>query len=433
MSAELQAWRAAGPHREASASPAVAPREPSAGPAAAAIPSDVTSPQATRRGVPVRAARHTPVRWAIGAVAAGLAFVAVPHWASDYWLSAILIPFLVLSLGGLGLNLLTGYAGQLSVGSAAFMAVGAFATYNFALRIPGLPLPAAIALGGGVAALLGALFGLPALRIRGFYLIVSTLAAQFLIQWVLVRFSWLSNDSASGVITAPPLVVAGVHLDHPAGRYLLTLSIVAPLTLLARNLVHSATGRRWQAVRDHETAAALMGVPVGATKVLAFAISSFYLGVAGALWAFAYLGTVEPHGFDLTRSFEVLFIAILGGLGSLSGAFLGAAVIGLLPIALSHASAAWLGGAIDPGQLQNLQKILFGALIIAFLIKEPRGLAHALTAAVQRLRGRGGVRGLQAGIRPDTRPVTRTVTPSGTPPHERPDALCPAGGPSCPG
>lgn len=432
MSAELQAWRSAGVGRETAPPPAGAPNaawtaaRSASNTTASSAPAHATRQPDRQTG---RQAGQKALRWAAATVAAALAFVAVPQWASDYWLSAILIPFLVLSLAGLGLNLLTGYAGQLSVGSAAFMAVGAFATYNFALRVPGLPLLGAIALGGGVAALLGALFGLPALRIRGFYLIVSTLAAQFLIQWVLVKFSWLSNDSASGVITAPPLVVAGVHLDHPAGRYLLTLSIVAVLTLLARNLVHSATGRRWQAVRDHETAAALMGVPVGATKVLAFAISSFYLGVAGALWAFAYLGTVEPHGFDLTRSFEVLFIAILGGLGSLSGAFLGAAVIGLLPIGLSLACDAGLGGAIDPGQLQNLQKILFGALIIAFLIKEPRGLAHALAALLQRLRGPGPGAG--------TRPAAWPGTPLGARPHEPPDvppdASRPAAGPACPG
>lgn len=383
MSAELQAWRTAPLRRDP------VPGEPTRHAAAAAAGMGAGAAPAARVAVgraPAPAGRTRALGLALGASAAAVAFVAVPLLASDYWLSAILIPYLVLSLAGLGLNLLTGYAGQLSVGSAAFMAVGAFATYNLALRVPGLPLLASIALGGGIAALLGALFGLPALRIRGFYLIVSTLAAQFLIQWALVKFSWFSNDSASGVITAPPLRVAGWSLDHPAGRYLLTLSIVAVLTLLAWNLVHSATGRRWQAVRDHETAATLMGVPVGRTKVLAFAVSSFYLGVAGALWAFAYLGTVEPHGFDLTRSFEVLFIAILGGLGSVWGSFLGAAVIGLLPIALSHASAAWLGGAIDPGQLQNLQKILFGALIIGFLIKEPRGLAHALAALAQRLR-----------------------------------------------
>src|SRR5690606_30964376 len=168
---------------------------------------------------------------------------------NDYWFSAILIPFLVLSLAGLGLNLLTGYAGQLSLGSAAFMAVGAFAAYNFELRIAGLPLLASLLLGGLVAALVAIVFGLPSLRIKGFYLLVSTLAAQFFVQWALTRFSWFSNDSASGVISAPPLLVAGYDFSSPAGRYLLTLTVVSALFWLAANLVRSELGRNWMAVR----------------------------------------------------------------------------------------------------------------------------------------------------------------------------------------
>src|SRR3954466_10155431 len=135
------------------------------------------------------------------------AFVVVPWVGNDYWFSAVLIPFLVLSLAGLGLNLLTGYAGQLSLGSAAFMAVGAFAAYNFQLRIAGMPLVVSFALGGLTAALVGILFGLPSLRIKGFYLIVSTLSAQFFVEWALTRLSWFSNDNPSGVITAPRLLV----------------------------------------------------------------------------------------------------------------------------------------------------------------------------------------------------------------------------------
>ncbi|MCW7540162.1 branched-chain amino acid ABC transporter permease [Aquabacterium sp. A7-Y] len=310
----------------------------------------------------------------------------VPFVANDYWFSAVLLPFLVFSLAGLGLNLLTGYAGQLSVGSAAFMAIGAFATYNFALRLPGLPLPLCFALGGGVAALFGLLVGLPSLRIKGFYLIVSSLAAQFFVQWVLVRFGWFSDYNASGVISAPRLVVAGLDFSTPAGRYLFTLCIVAVLTVLAHNLVHSATGRHWMAVRDTDTAAAVIGIPTAAAKLLAFGISSFYLGIAGALWAFAYIGTVEPHGFDLTRSFQVLFIVIIGGLGSIAGSFLGAAFIVLFPVLLSVAASRWLDGVIAPGNLENAQKIVFGALIIVFLIKEPEGLARLLRRRWQRCR-----------------------------------------------
>ena len=305
-----------------------------------------------------------------------LAFVGVPYLGNDYWFSAILIPFLVLSLAGLGLNLLTGYAGQLSLGSAAFMAVGAFATYNVELRVPGSPLLLSMALGGGVAALVALLFGLPSLRIKGFYLLVSTLAAQFFVTWALTRFSWFSNNSASGVISAPRLEMLGVDLNSPVGRYLLTLGVVVALFWLGKNLVRSELGRNWMAVRDMDTAAAVMGIALFKAKLLAFAISGFFLGVAGALWAFTYLGTVEPHGFDLNRSFQILFIIIIGGLGSILGNFLGAAFIVLFPVLLSNLVALLPAGLIDAGQIENLQKMAFGALIIVFLIKEPEGLAR---------------------------------------------------------
>lgn len=314
------------------------------------------------------------------------AFVVVPWLGNDYWFSAILIPFLVLSLAGLGLNLLTGYAGQLSLGSAAFMAVGAFATYNLEIRVSGLPLLVSIALGGLTAALVAVLFGLPSLRIKGFYLLVSTLAAQFFVTWALTRFSWFSNNSASGVISAPRLEVFGVNLDAPAGRYLLTLSVVVALFWLGKNLVRSELGRNWMAVRDMDTAAAIIGIPLAKTKLLAFAISGFFLGVAGALWAFAYLGTVEPHGFDLNRSFQILFIIIIGGLGSLLGNFLGAAFIVLFPVLLSNLVSLLPGGLVDAGQVENLQKMIFGALIILFLIKEPEGLARLWQRFRQRAR-----------------------------------------------
>jgi branched-chain amino acid transport system permease protein len=330
----------------------------------------------------------TMVPWARWSLVALLlvAFGVVPWVGNDYWFSAILVPLLVFSLAALGLNILTGYTGQLSVGSAAFMAIGAFASYNFALRVPELPLLASIALGGLISAGAGVVFGLPSLRIKGFYLIASTLTAQFFVQWIFVKVSWFSNDSASGVISAPKLQIAGVSFDSPAGRYVLTLSIVLVLTWLAHNLVKSQTGRQWVAVRDMDTAAEAMGISILHTKLQAFAISSFYLGVAGTLWAFAYLGTVEPHGFDLNRSFQILFIAIIGGLGSIAGNFLGAAFIVLFPVLLSQVAGGALAGIVDEGNLENLQKIIFGALIIFFLIKEPEGLARLLRSLHERCR-----------------------------------------------
>lgn len=310
----------------------------------------------------------------------------VPWLANDYWFSAVLIPLLVFALAGMGLNLLTGYAGQLSLGSAAFMAVGAFATYNLELRVPGLPLLLSLVGAGLIAALVGVLFGLPSARIKGFYLIVSTLAAQFLVEWIFTKFAWFSNDSSSGVITAPPLQILGHDFSDPRGRYLLTLGIVVTLTLLANNIVASAIGRNWMAVRDRETAAAVGGIPVLRAKLLAFGISSFYLGIAGALWAFTYLGTVEPHGFDLHRSFQILFIVIIGGLGSIAGNYLGAAFVVLLPIALSHLAGSLLAGMVKPGQIENYQNIVFGALIIFFLVREPEGLARLFQTLRDRAR-----------------------------------------------
>ncbi|WP_336939208.1 branched-chain amino acid ABC transporter permease [Acinetobacter modestus] len=315
-----------------------------------------------------------------------IAFIFIPLIGSDYLFNAILIPYLVLALAGLGLNILTGYTGQLSLGSAAFMAVGAFATYNLELRVPYLPLLVSIFLGGLIAALFGILVGLPSLRIKGFYLIVSTLAAQFFIPWLFTQYSWFTNHNASGVITAPKMDILGYSINTPVGHYLLIFTIVVLLTILARNLVNSQYGRNFRAVRDMETAAVTLGIPVARTKLLAFAVSSFYLGIAGALWAFAYLGTIEADGLDLNRSFQILFIIIIGGLGSLAGSFYGAAFIVLLPILLSVLGQVLFGQAIDQALLQNLQKIIFGALIIYFLIKEPEGISRFLRNVYLRLR-----------------------------------------------
>ena len=318
-------------------------------------------------------------------VIAAALLVALARVGSDYWLGAILVPFLILSLAGLGLNLATGYAGQLSLGSAAFMSVGAYTAYNFAVRVPALPFALDLMLGALVAAAVGVVFGLPSLRIRGFYLIVSTLAAQFFVEWVFTRVAWFSNNDASGVLSAPVVTIFGHRVDTPGARYLLVLAVVAATFAVTTRLVGSELGRRWMAIRDRETAARAMGFPVGSDKLLAFAVSSGVLGIAGALWAFAYLGTVEPHGFDLNLSFEVLFVVIIGGMGSVRGSFFGAAFIVLLPILLSHA-AGWLAHiGIEAGQLQNLQKILYGVLIIVFLIKEPDGLARLAQNARRRL------------------------------------------------
>ena len=336
--------------------------------------------------------------WLFPAIAILVAFVAPALLNSDYLFEAILLPFLALSLAGVGLNVLMGYTGQLSLGSAAFLAIGAYAAFNLNLRVAWLPLPVTIVAAGILAALVGLVFGLPSLRLRGFYLAVSTLAAQFFVQWALTKFPWFSNDSNSGVIDAPNLKVAGISFVSPLGRYYFTLTIVVLLTALSARIVTVKTGRDFMAVRDNETAAKIIGVPVLKSKLVAFAYSSFVIGVAGVLWAFAYLRTVEPDGFNLDRSFQILFIVIIGGLSTIRGAFFGAAIIVVLPLLLARASSALVGGALDSGSLDMIQRIVIGVLIIGFLIAEPDGLAALSQRAANGLAGR---------VRPQASPATR--------------------------
>ncbi|MEC5215350.1 branched-chain amino acid transport system permease protein [Actimicrobium sp. GrIS 1.19] len=323
------------------------------------------------------------------ALVLAIAFIAIPLLGSEYWFSAILIPFLVLALAALGLNILTGYAGQLSLGSAAFMAVGAYAAYNFQLRIEGISILLSFVLAGLCAAGVGVLFGLPSLRIKGFYLAVATLAAQFFVVWVLTKFAWFSNNSSSGVISAQKLELFGYAINSPMKKYLFVLAIVSVMALLAKNLVRSGTGRAWMAVRDMDVAAEVIGIPLMRTKLLAFAVSSFYCGVAGALYAFCYLGSVEPDGFSLDLSFRILFMIIIGGVGSILGAFLGSAFILLLPILLDNflpPLAALLHLPFTNEAVSHIQLMVFGGLIIFFLIVEPHGLARLWQIAKEKLR-----------------------------------------------
>jgi branched-chain amino acid transport system permease protein len=323
-------------------------------------------------------------RYGIAAVML-VAFFVVPLIANDYWFSAILIPFLILALAAVGLNILTGYTGQLSLGTAGFMAVGAFAAFNLILRVPGMPFLLAFFLAGVIAALVGIVFGLPSLRIKGFYLAVATLAAQFFIEWVLTKFGWFSNYNPSGVITAQTMEIFGIPLTTPRSKYVLTLIIVALLALAAKNMARTQTGRLWMAVRDMDYAAQVIGIDLVKTKLLAFAVSSFYCGVAGALWAYAYLGSVEPQAFTLERSFQILFMIIIGGVGTVLGAFLGAAFIVLLPILLNVGAHTFFPG-VSTDLLSNLELIIFGGLIVFFLAVEPHGLARLWQIGKEKLR-----------------------------------------------
>ena len=322
------------------------------------------------------------------------AFLGVPLLAalgliSNYTFTAILTPFLIFSLAALGLNILTGYAGQLSLGTAAFMAVGAFASYNFMLRIEGMPILIAFILGGLCAAAVGIVFGLPSLRIRGFYLAAATLATQFFIVWCLTKVGWFTNYSSSGVISAQKIVILGYTFQSSMSKYLFVLAVVSVMALLAKNMVRSNIGRSWMAIRDMDMAAEVIGFRPIRTKLMAFAVSSFYCGVAGALFAYAYLGTVEPDGFNLDLSFRILFMVIIGGAGSILGSFLGAAFIVLLPIYLNvflNFTEAATGIELPSGLSSSVELMVFGSLIIFFLIVEPHGLARLWQIGKEKLR-----------------------------------------------
>lgn len=314
-----------------------------------------------------------------------LAFFQIGMFGHDYIFKAILIPFLILSLAAIGLNILTGYCGQISLGAGAFMAIGAYATYNFAVRIPELPLVVSILLGGLMAALVGILFGIPSLRIKGLYLAVATLAAQFFFDWLFLRVEWFTNYTPSGSVNAPHLNFFGWTLETPVDRYLMALIFVSVFALIAKNLVRGNIGRQWMAIRDMDIAAELMGIRPLYAKLSAFAVSSFIIGVAGALWAFVHLGSWEPLAFNIDRSFQLLFMIIIGGLGSILGCFLGAAFILILPIVLDQLPPA-LGIPISVETVSHLVFIITGALICFLLIVEPHGFARLWSIAKEKLR-----------------------------------------------
>lgn len=322
--------------------------------------------------------RRTLPRLRVGRIILpAVAFILLPLVGTEYLFDAVLTPFLALSLAALGLNVLAGYTGQISLGSAAFMAVGAYAALNLIGRLD-LPLPLVLLLAGGISALLGLIFGLPSLRLSSFYLAISTLATQFFVQWALNNFSWFSMNSASGVVSVAPLHLGTWIIDSPERRYLFTLTVVSLLTWLVWRLVTGSAGRNFIAVRDNPLAAATIGVPVLRTRMIAFGFSSFIIGIAGVLWSFTYLRNVEPAGFNLDRSFQLLFIIIIGGLGTVRGAFLGAALLTLFPLLLSRLGGGLFGQQVDSGVLELVQNIIVGVLLIGFLIAEPKGLA-ALT------------------------------------------------------
>ena len=314
-----------------------------------------------------------------------VAFAVVPMFASEYLFRAILIPFLILTLAAIGLNLLVGYCGQISLGTGAFMMVGAYSAFNIAVRIPELNILIVFILAGLITTLVGMVFGIPSLRIKGLYLAVATLAAQFFMDWLFSRVKWLTNDSSSGSVSAPVVEMFGFRLDSPIDKYWFVLCIVVLFALMAKNLVRSNIGRSWMATRDMDVAAEIIGIRPVYAKLSAFAASSFFVGIAGALWAFVHLGSWEPLAFDINRSFTMIFMVIIGGLGSILGSFLGAAFIVVLPLLLNQVPI-WFGIPISTAATSHLEFMIFGALIVFFLIVEPHGLARLWAIGKEKLR-----------------------------------------------
>jgi len=318
-----------------------------------------------------------------------IAFAVIPFIINDYWANAIFLPFLIYAIAAIGLNILVGYCGQVSLGTGGFMAVGAYAVYKLMTSFPEVSILIHVVLAGGITAIVGVLFGLPSLRIKGFYLAVATLAAQFFLVWLFNRVPWFYNYSASGQISSPERTVLGVPVTGANtdawASYMVCLVFVTISAIIARNLTRGSMGRKWMAIRDMDIAAEIIGVNPLTAKLSAFAVSSFFIGVAGALFFAVYLGAVEVgEVFGINKSFLVLFMIIIGGLGSIFGSFAGAAFLVLLPVFLKNVLVGTLGWPTDLAA--HLEFMIVGGLIIVFLIVEPHGLAQLWRVAKDKLR-----------------------------------------------
>ncbi|TKZ18148.1 branched-chain amino acid ABC transporter permease [Shimia litoralis] len=322
-------------------------------------------------------------------VALLVAFLVVPFMINDYWVNAIFLPFLIYAIAAIGLNILVGYCGQVSLGTGGFMAVGAYACYKLMTSFPEVNIFFHVILAGGITAIVGILFGLPSLRIKGFYLAVATLAAQFFLVWLFNRVPWFYNYSASGQISAPERTLFGVPVTGANtsawATYLFCLVFLVLCALVARNLTRGMAGRKWMAIRDMDIAAEIIGVNPLKAKMTAFGVSSFFIGISGALFFAVYLGAVEVgEAFGISKSFLVLFMVIIGGLGSIFGSFAGAAFLVLLPVLLKNVLVGGLGWPTDTAA--HLEFLIVGALIVTFLIAEPHGLAQLWRVTKEKLR-----------------------------------------------
>ena len=294
-----------------------------------------------------------------------LALVAAPAWLSEYMLSQMVF-VAIYGIVGLGLMLLTGYTGQVSLGHAAFMAVGA---YTHALLVAaGWPLLVSIAAAAALSAAVGVIVGLPALRVRGIYLAIATMAFGFIVEEVAAR--WESVTGGNSGLQVPAPSIAGFRLDSTAALYYLCLAFAVLATLAVLNLLRSPTGRAFVAIRDSEISAQSMGISAARYKTVAFAISAFLTGVAGALYAHQ-IRFITPEQFTLLQSIELLLMIVIGGLGSIHGAFFGAAFVISLPQFISWA-VAYLPQAL--ANATGLRPVLFGAVMILVVLLEPYGM-----------------------------------------------------------
>jgi branched-chain amino acid transport system permease protein len=312
-------------------------------------------------------------RWTVAAIAV-LFFLVIPLTLHEYYLSVANLVWVAV-IGALGLNILVGYTGQVSIGHGAFMSVGAYTAANLATRLDS-PWPVNLLAGGLMAAAVGAVVGIPSLRIKGLYLAIATLAGQLIIEWTINHVTFISGGVQASIEVPRPRLGSMV-LDTQRDMYYFLLVFVVLAIVGTMNLVRSRIGRAFIAIRDQDIAAEIIGINIFRYKLLAFAISSFYAGVTGVLYTY-FLGIANYEQFQIGVSIDYLAMIIIGGLGSVLGSIFGAIFVTLLPIVIRYAMEAFggifLSQATVLNLIPNLRLMLFGALIIAFLIVEPEGL-----------------------------------------------------------
>src|SRR5204863_3463232 len=312
-------------------------------------------------------------RWTV-AVLAVIFFLLIPLTLHEYYLSVANLVWIAV-IGALGLNILVGYTGQVSIGHGAFMSVGAYTAANLATRLDA-PWPVNLLAGGMMAALVGAVVGIPSLRIKGLYLAIATLAGQLIIEWTISPVTWISGGVQASIEMPRPAFL-GVEIASQRGMYFFLMFFVVLAVVGTLNLMRSRIGRAFIAIRDHDIAAEIIGINIFRYKLLAFAISSFYAGVTGVLYTY-YLGIANYEQFQITVSIDYLAMIIIGGLGSVLGSIFGAIFVTLLPIVIRYAmeavSGVFFSQATMLNLIPNLRLMLFGALIIVFLVVEPEGL-----------------------------------------------------------